>query len=328
MKNFSIQILFFLVFGIFCGSPAEARQSPQEKAAARSAFWGLFADTYLSLTCFERGYNVSECVNKRLTNTSRYSSNVDLAAAKSGLRFTPKITLIKHNLGLGHLNQVKRDLEELHLQLIEHFAAATAPAIVPDLEKGFQKYSEHCASCHGSSEGLPGVLSEKLKTPPEPLRAEWRANVQSPLGLYALLIHGVDGSEMLPLVDVLDIAELWSIAFYVSTFTTQDDLTEAGTEFSNWLNDHANSFSLVDLARLSDFKLASRIHELGRDCGLCSKELGYLRRNWLASAPRLGDYAKNERQSREARGLTILISLIAATSIGFGVILGRRARHK
>jgi len=211
MRHFSIKILLFIVFGFFCDGSLYGRQSPQEKAAARSAFWGLFADIYLSLNCFEHGDNVSECVHKRLKNTLIYSADVDLAAEKSGISFTPKIILIKKNLGLDDLNLVKMDLDELHLQLIEHFAAATAPAIVPDLKKGSQKYSQHCASCHGSFEGLPGALSGKLKTPPKPLNAAWRANIQTPLGLYALLIHGVDGSEMLPIVDVLDIDELWLV---------------------------------------------------------------------------------------------------------------------
>ena len=305
-----------------------ARPSPAEKAAARSAFWGLFADVYLAQNCFEQGVVAQSCALRMLSQTGRHAADVDAAASQTQLGFAPPITAIKKNLQAGDLISAKTQLSEITAELIRNFAASAAPAVVPDLHRGSESYAEHCASCHAGANGGAGALEGKLKIIPQPLNASWRQNVQTPLGVYATLIHGVDGSEMLPLVDVLDIDELWSIAFYVATLTLQKDEAPLNEEFVGLIKKQGAAFSLVDLARSSNRQLIERLNQSGYDCGLCSAELSYLRRDWLALAPRLGDYAKDERQAREARGLTILITLIAITSIGFGVILGRRSRVK
>jgi hypothetical protein len=133
---------------------------------------------------------------------------------------------------------------------------------------------------------------------------------------------------MMPFVDVLDVDELWSIAFYVQTFRLIAKGGDVSPDLSAWVEQRRDHFSLADLARLSDLQLIEKLKNLGRDCGDCSTEIGFLRRNWVKLAPRLGEHAKDERKQSEARGLTILIILIAVTSIGFGLILTRRGRVK
>jgi mono/diheme cytochrome c family protein len=320
--------IFILLFMALPMTSIQARPSLEEKATARSAFWGLFADTYLALDCFEQGGSVNTCVERRLSQASRHAEQVDFAAAKTGSQFLPRLLAVQGHLKNSNSLSAKEGLLAIKADLIESFAAATAPAVVPDLKRGSQRYQEHCASCHGSIDGSPGALQKKLKIIPQPLNAAWRQNIQSPLGVYATLIHGVDGSEMLPLVEVLDIDELWSIAFYISAINFKNNTGKSDQEFLDWVQSRSGSFSLVDLARSSDLELAAKIRELGRDCGPCLQELSYLRSDWLAQAPRLGDYAKDERKAKEARGLTILIILITVTSIGFGVILSRRSRVK
>jgi mono/diheme cytochrome c family protein len=310
-----------------CGD-AQARPSPEEKAAARAAFWGLFADTCLSLDCFEQQEGVGVCVEKRLSQASHHSQRVDSAAAKTGLRFLPRLAAVKGHLNDADLAKAKDELFKIKSDLIEHFAADTAPAIAPDLKRGEQRYQEYCASCHGAPDGTPGALQRKLKITPQPLSASWRKKTQSPLGVYATLIHGVDGSEMLPLVEILDIDELWSIAFFVSTLTLDSKEQISGKDAEGWIDQRGESFSLVELARLADQDLVLKLQHLGRDCGECLGELYYLRGDWLAKAPRMGEYGKDERKAKEARGLTILITLIVITSIGFGFILSRRSRFK
>jgi mono/diheme cytochrome c family protein len=322
---------FFILISLSMALPTTsilARPSPEERATARSAFWGLFADTYLALDCFEQGGTVKICVERRLSQASRHAEQVDFAAAKTGAQFLPRLLAVQEDLKNSNNLRAKEGLLTIRADLIESFAAATAPAVVPDLKRGSLRYQEHCASCHGSIDGSPGALQKKLKIIPQPLNAAWRQNVQSPLGVYATLIHGVDGSEMLPLVEVLDIDELWSIAFYISAIGLKNNTAMPDQEFLDWIQSRSGRFSLVDLARSSDLELAAKIRELGRECGDCLPELSYLRSDWLAKAPRLGDYAKDERKAKEARGLTILITLITLTSIGFGVILSRRSRLK
>jgi mono/diheme cytochrome c family protein len=322
---------FFILILLFMALPMlrlQARPSPEEKATARSAFWGLFADTYLALECFEQGSSVKTCVERRLSQASRHAEQVDFAAAKTGTQFLPRLLAVQEDLKNSNNLIAKEGLLSIKADLMESFAASAAPAVVPDLKRGSQRYQEHCASCHGSIDGSPGALQKKLKIIPQPLNAAWRQNIQSPLGVYATLIHGVDGSEMLPLVEVLDIDELWSIAFYISSISFKNNIAMSEQEFLDWVQSRSGSFSLVDLARSSDLELSAKIRELGRECGACLRELSYLRSDWLAKAPRLGDYAKDERKAKEARGLTILIILITVTSIGFGVILSRRSRFK
>lgn len=306
----------------------DARPSPQEKAATRSAFWGLFAETYLASTCFERKDDVYQCAHDYLRYTALHSKDVDHAIAKSDFSFSDRIAMVKKSLDVRDFTLAEKDLKKIQADLIEKFAATSAPAVVPDLARGASKYREHCLSCHGSVDGSSGSLERRLKSRPQSLNAPWRKYSQTPLGIYATLIHGVDGTEMLPLVEVMDIDELWSIAFYVATFSLDRGAPVPGEKFQDFLNAHADSFALVDLARLHDQGLIDRLHKLGYSCGECSRELLYLRSKWLASAPRLGQYEKDERQAKEARGLTILIILITVTSLGFGVILSRRSRFK
>jgi hypothetical protein len=102
----------------------------------------------------------------------------------------------------------------------------------------------------------------------------------------------------------------------------------ASPELGAWIKQRGVHFSLADLARLSDPQLVERLKNMSRACGTCAAELGYLRSDWVRVAPRLGARAQDERKIAETRGLTILIVLIAVTSIGFGFLLTRRRRVK
>lgn len=328
MMRLSYRYILISGFLALTTSKVDARPSPQEKAAARAAFWGLFADTYLATTCFERKGDVHQCAYGYLRHAVSHSKEVDIAIANSDFSFSDRLDMVNKSLDAHDHALAEKELNKIQAELIDKFAAASAPAVVPDLSRGALKYREHCLPCHGSADGAPGSLEKRLKLRPQPLNAPWRKYSQTPLGIYATLIHGVDGTEMLPLVEVMDIDELWSIAFYVATFSLDPEAPVPGQKFQDLIDKHADSFALVDLARLHDQALIDKLNKLEYSCGECSSELLYLRRKWLPSAPRLGQYEKDERQAKEARGLTILIILITVTSIGFGVILSRRSRFK
>jgi hypothetical protein len=142
------------------------------------------------------------------------------------------------------------------------------------------------------------------------------------------MIHGVEGSEMLSMIDVLSVEELWSVAFYVSALPYNQSSEVISPPLFAWLNEHRSDFSLFKLASSTDRELMMLLSKLGRNCGSCRAELSALRVHWATDATRLGDYSRSERQDAEARGLTILISLIVTTSLAFGFILRRRASVK
>ena len=88
-----------------------ARPSPEERATARSAFWGLFADTYLALDCFAQGGTVKICVERRLSQASRHAEQVDFAAAKTGAQFLPRLLAVQEDL--KNSNNLKKGLNFL-----------------------------------------------------------------------------------------------------------------------------------------------------------------------------------------------------------------------
>ncbi len=300
----------------------------EEKAAARAAFWGFFADTYLGLTCFDVQADVKRCLKVRLDHAERHAIEVDAAASNYDHKFLPAVQAAKNDVQSHKLEGLKSYLLAVQSRLVTDFASDAAPAVIPDFELAAIKFKEHCQSCHGSVDGVSGQLESMLKLKPKSLKDAADNSSQTALGLYAVLVHGIDDSEMMSFVDVLDVDELWSLAFYVQTIRLSSEIEGVSPELAAWVKQRGVHFSLADLARSSDRQLVESLKNLGRDCGSCTAELGYLRRDWVKFAPRLGEYAQDERKYAEARGLTILIVLIAVTSIGFGFLLTRRRRVK
>lgn len=326
MRQF--KYIFFLFALGSMNQHAQARPSPAEKAEARAAFWGLFANNYLATVCAASLKDPQTCISTRIEQATRHAAVIQKLVGTRELEFMPALEAVKNSLQSGDLATVESFLVELEMRLIEQFASTAAPAVTPSLRVGREKYVEYCQGCHSDLSGAPGTLEGKLKHKPQPLNASWRNETQTPLGIYALLIHGVEGSEMLPMVETFDADELWSIAFFVASLPAGRQAQGITEEQLRWFKERRDEFSLMTLAQSSDDLLVSRLHSLGMPCSDCVSELQYLRNDWLAYANRLGDHAKDERKAREARGLTILIVLIAVTSIGFGFILSRRRRVK
>ena len=316
----------FIAF--FLCQKVAARPSKEEKEARREAFWGLFADTYRAINCLATPEEGSACAQVAITDAMKHSKNVDQVINRDEFEYTSSLLSVRQLVDRIDLSAASDSLLKIKNRLIEDFVSDSAPALVPNLEIGAQKYKEHCFSCHGGSQGVEGPLSQRLKFRPKSLMADWRRASQNPLGIYAVSIHGVDGAEMLPMVDVLDVDELWSIAFHVASSLSFNVSSEVSPDFKSWLEVYAQNFSLVNLAQQSDNDLIGSLRSLGRDCGTCLGEVAYLRTEWLPRAPRLGERAQDERKASEARGLTILIAMIAITSIGFGFVLSRRSRIK
>jgi mono/diheme cytochrome c family protein len=334
MKFRSLQNILIASSLLVAPSFATARQTMAEKAAARSAFWGLFADQYRALGCISMEPQVRDCLRRALKDAERHAVEVDMVIGANDQKFAEALraAVVLHERSDisadKALGQVALDLKNRQSELLQKFASASAPALPPDLNFGATLYREHCMACHGDGRGGQGSLTSRLRIKPRPLVEASRTAFESPVGIYAVMIHGVEGSEMLPMIDVLSVEELWSVAFYVSALPYNQSSEVINHQLFSWLSEHRNDFSLFKLASSTDSELAVSLNNLGRNCGTCTAELAALRLHWAGDATRLGEYTRSERQQAEARGLTILISLIVATSLAFGFILRRRSSVK
>ena len=130
---------------------AQARPTPSEKAAARSAFWGLFASNYLALLCIDSLTEPQSCLETRIKQATDHASAVRKAVGAGELAFTPSLEAAKNSLQSGDLLTVESFLVELESRLIEQFASTAAPAITPSLSIGRDKYAEYCQACSAIS---------------------------------------------------------------------------------------------------------------------------------------------------------------------------------
>ena len=334
MKYPSLQNILIASCFLVAPSFATARQTSAEKAAARGAFWGLFADQYRALGCISMERQVRDCLRRALKDAERHAVEVDSVIGAKDQKFAGALraaAILNERSDVSADNvlvQLASDLKNRQSEMLQKFASASAPALPPDLDLGASLYREHCMACHGDGRGSHGSLTSRLRIKPAPLVAVSRNAFDSPIGIYAVMIHGVEGSEMLPLIDVLSVEELWSVAFYVSALPYNQSSGVINQQFLTWLSERRNDFSLFKLASSTDSELAVLLNNLGRNCGSCKAELAALRVHGADHATRLGEYKRSERQEAEARGLTILISLIVATSLAFGLILRRRSSVK
>ena len=320
--------LLFVFFSFMHGDPLVARQSKEEKAANRAAYWGLFADIYRAGTCGETSSENRECVVTALKNARSHVAIVDMAAAKEHFDFSGDLTAIQNAVESGNYAIAQEGIVKLRETLIREFASSIAPVLPPDLESGKAVFSEYCQSCHGDGRGGDGALTSKLRRRPVSFTSHFLNDAQSPFGIYGVMIHGVDNSEMASMLDVLGVDELWSVAFYIASLPHSDVAIDNTDKLSVWVRDRAEDFSLSTLAVSSDAKLRDKLLRGGLSCGACVGEIAFLRTTWSGGgmAGRLGDITKSPRQKAESRALVMLLGAIILVSGGFILVLRRRGR--
>ena len=307
---------------------AYARPSKEEKEQRRASYWGLFADIYRARSCLDSPEKDSDCVTRALRDASGHVAGVDAAIDTEDKEFSNEVTDIQRLVAGGKLSETSDRLQTLRDKLIIDFASNTAPVVQPSRELGLRVYNEYCASCHGDGLGAEGRLTSKLRFKPVPFAAPDHKFSQSPFGIYGVMVHGVDHSEMASMLDVLSVDELWSAAFYVASLPHHAPEAEDVETISVKIKPLAREFALSTLAISTDEELKRRLLRSGVACDACDKEVSYLRAvwPWTGSSGRLGEMAESPRQKTESRALVLLLLAIIAVSAGFYIVLRRTGR--
>ena len=290
-----------------CSEISYARKSKEIKEAERAAYWGVFADVFQANLGLARKSKDSVQIQQQLIKANEHLRSVDQTAAGSFLAIGQEILDIKVLVDSQKFNEASLSISQLQRKLISEYAQHIAPVVPPDINLGERLFGEYCSGCHGDGLYREGKLAKSLKRLPKPLFAEETQEVLSPFGIYAIGIHGVDQSEMISMFDIIDIDQLWYIAFYVSTLGPAP--TEVSPDFFSWLTNHNADFSLSTLAVSSDRELQVKLKNSGWPCDKCTEELSYLRRQWAFSgaATRIGDMDRSPRVIAKHRALILLL---------------------
>ncbi len=311
---------------------AYARKTKEQKSAERDAYWGVFADVYRADLALARTPPNGQLAVEALNTAISHVAAVDQTVAESFK--TLKLTLqeAKHLVERGRMNQASQQLTAVRKLLINDYAPHVAPVVAPKAVEGEKLYKEYCSSCHGDGLGQSGSLSSQLKIVPQPFNSPGFAGIQSPFGTYAVSIHGVDQSEMVSLLEIIDVDQLWSIAFYVSSIPHKVEVEMASKpideRFMQWFDQHRSEFSLSTLAVSSDEELLNRLQRLGFQCRPCDREIAFLRNHWAlgGQAGRIGDLTKSPREKAESRALILLLVSVIAVSGAFIFVLRSSGR--
>jgi mono/diheme cytochrome c family protein len=325
-------VLILSFVSLLTSSIVYARKSKEEKAAERAAYWGVFADVYRAEMALSRVPSKPQIARDAVTSAMSHIVAVDQTAAASFRAVAVDLGNVRSLIDQNLMATAEANLNLVHKHLIEDYASHVAPVLAPRAETGEKLYIEYCTSCHGNGLGKAGQLTGQLRVVPAPFNQKGFGKIQSPFGTYAVTIHGVDHSEMVSMLDIMDVDQLWAIAFYVASLPHKaqagDQANLVAQTFKDWMRANNAEFSLSKLAISSDDELISHIKKLGVNCGECAQELAYVRTVWAlgGQAGRIGDITKTPRERAETRALVILLISVIAVSAGFIFVLRSRGR--
>ena len=248
LRRILIQIILPVFVCFLTTQVAVARQTKEEKAAKRAAYWGLFADVYRAGICIDDSPGQPECAIRALKNAEKHVSQVDLAVGQNSSDFAIQIEKILILLESNRSADAEKSIVKLRGQLISDFASNTAPVVQPSIELGKRIFGEYCGGCHGDGRGAVGHLNSSLRIKPGAFSNPSRFNSQSPFGIYAVMIHGVDNSEMTSFLDILGVDELWSVAFYASSLAYISRADPVEENKITFIKGHPDDFALSILA--------------------------------------------------------------------------------
>ncbi len=104
--------------------------------------------------------------------------------------------------------------------LIDFYDILSLPITPPNLDRAETLYVENCTSCHGQGGMGAGPASRGLDPQPTNFSDKNRALDRSISGLFNAITVGVDGTSMFSFSH-LSTADRWSLAFYVSNFSSK-----------------------------------------------------------------------------------------------------------
>lgn len=156
--------------------------------------------------------------------------------------------------------QVAHEAHALAAALLKAYPIPTAPDHAPDLARGASLYQSHCAACHGATGHGDGPAGLKLDPRPVDFSNQARADQRSPLSLYEVISHGVEGTPMASYSAELSTKDRWALAYYVGSLAYTQ---EAATGATIWQHDTSARAQVTDLKELSQTRVAQLAPALG-----------------------------------------------------------------
>lgn len=177
-----------------------------------------------------------------------------------------------HELGTPTL--VADIAHALGAALLQAYPVPLGPETLPDMARGRQLYSEHCAGCHGSEGHGDGPAATALDIPPTAFTEVERARQRSLFALYQVITQGLDDTPMRSFAE-LSSGDRWALAF-VSGALAFDGRQAARGEVL-WQGDDAVRAQLSDLDALVALTPASLGERFGTE--KADAVMAYLRRH-------------------------------------------------
>lgn len=168
--------------------------------------------------------------------------------------------------------QVAIEAHALADALLKAYPIPTAPAQAPDLTQGATLYQNQCAMCHGATGHGDGPVGLQLNPRPVDFTDQARADQRSPLSLYEVISHGVEGTPMASYSSRLSSDERWALAYYVGSLAYTREATTGATL---WQHDTAARAQIADLKELSQTRVSQLAPALGAEHARAI--IGYLR---------------------------------------------------
>lgn len=106
---------------------------------------------------------------------------------------------------------------EIQAMVIKVAGIALSPSTWPDMEKAQKIYQANCIQCHGHEGRGDGPDGKGLDPAPSNFHDLGRAPIVSPFAAFNTIRLGVPGTGMLSFSDLSE-QDIWSLAFYVSSF--------------------------------------------------------------------------------------------------------------
>jgi high-affinity iron transporter len=161
---------------------------------------------------------------------------------------------------------------QLRWDVIRAYDVDIAPRHLPVLAQAAALYQTHCAACHGAQGQGDGPAGRSLDPPPSNFHDRARLEQRSVYGLYSTITLGVQGTAMAAF-QTLSEAERWTLAFYVSNFSTPPATLAPGAAL--WQSGAGHAW-FPDLARVATATTSEVRSQHGED-GV--RVLAYLRQH-------------------------------------------------
>ncbi len=141
--------------------------------------------------------------------------------------------LVKGVADMSDPKDIRAITAEMRQAIIDGYKVTVIPRQAPDLPRGAQLYSEHCAGCHGVNGAGDGPLAKGMQPPPIDFTDRERYAQRNLYGLYNTTTQGVPDTAMKPFHE-MSADDRWSLAFYVGQLAVSEtERSGATSDFSD-----------------------------------------------------------------------------------------------